>query len=94
MGRREPSTNCLSAAELREAEAEALERGYGRMAMYGAAADPEWPVSVSIRAERDRIDRAGGPIAVRLGRLESFLDDLGVLGEASAHADRYGTSWR
>jgi hypothetical protein len=94
MGRRELSNPAVSAAERAEAEAEAVDRRYRRLAFYGAASDPEWPVSVSIRTERDRIDRGGGPISDRLRRLERYVDDLGVLDEASAHVDRYRTSWR
>jgi hypothetical protein len=94
MGRREPSNNALSVAERADAEAAALDRRYRRLADYGMAADPPWPPSASIRAERDRIDRAGGPIAARVRRLERFVDDLGVLDDASAFADRFRAGWR
>jgi hypothetical protein len=75
------------AVELAPAPAEAAWR-YGWLSRYGVAFEPDseaGSVSRAILRERDRLDKKGDPVEVRLAALERFLDKNGWRDGAERH---------
>ncbi len=85
MARRKPQSQPVATP----IDAERRYRWLGRWLLACEPGSPAAALSAQVRAERDRLDRAGLPIVDRLSALERFLDGLGVLDQASAFADRF-----